>query len=166
MTQTISRRQFLRGDYHGAEVALRPPWSVNESLFVELCNSCGDCITACPTSILVKGRAGFPVVDFRKGECEFCCKCVDVCKTDAIQKKCVPGEVPWALKAVIGDSCITHQEVICRSCTEQCEVHAIKFEINVGHVARPQLEEAKCNGCGACVSICPVNAISVVAPAQ
>jgi len=163
VTQSISRTQFLRGDFRGAEKALRPPWAVNESQFVDLCNSCGDCIPSCPTSILVKGRAGFPVVDFSKGECEFCGNCVAVCKTGALQQTQQPGEVPWALKAVIGDSCITHQGVVCRSCTEQCETRAIEFQLSVGRVPQPQLDEAKCNGCGACVSICPVNAISVVA---
>ena len=166
MTQTISRTQFLRGDYRGADVALRPPWAVNESLFDELCNGCGDCIASCPTSILVKGRAGFPVVNFSKGECEFCANCVVACKTGAIQRTHESGEVPWALKAVIGESCVTQEGVICRSCTEQCEPHAIKFHLDVGSVPQPQLDESKCNGCGACVSICPVNAISVVAPAQ
>ena len=164
MTQAISRMQFLRGDIRGVNKALRPPWAVAESQFTELCNSCGDCISTCPTSILIKGRAGLPVVDFSKGECEFCGDCVATCKTGALQQTYEPGEVPWMLKAVLGDRCLTHQNVICRSCVEQCETRAIVFQLSAGHVPQPQLTEAECTGCGACVAVCPVNAISVVAP--
>lgn len=164
MTQTISRMQFLRGDFGGVEKTLRPPWAVNESLFIRLCNSCGDCITSCPTSILIKGRAGFPVVDFSKGECEFCGQCVAACHTGALERTQFPDEVPWLLKAVIGDRCITYQGVVCRSCVEQCDAHAIMFQLSAGRVPQPQLADARCTGCGACVSICPVNAISIVNP--
>ena len=166
MAQSISRTQFLRGDFRGTEITLRPPWAVYESQFIELCNSCGECIPTCPTSILAKGRAGFPVVDFSKGECEFCGNCVAACNTGALHKTQQPGELPWALKAVIDDDCITQQGVVCRSCTEQCETRAIEFQLSVERVPQPQLDETKCNGCGACVSVCPVNAMSVVAPVQ
>lgn len=165
MTQTISRMQFLRGDFRGVEKTLRPPWAVSESQFVKLCNRCGDCIPSCPTSVLVKGRAGFPVVDFSKGECEFCGHCVAVCKTGALQQTHAPDNIPWLLKAVIDDSCITYQGVICRSCAEQCDARAIVFGLVAGCVPRPELTDSKCTGCGACVSICPVNAISITTPA-
>ena len=139
---------------------------MDEAQFVELCNSCGDCIHSCPTSILVKGRAGFPVVDFSKGECEFCGNCVVSCNSGAIQQKHEPDEAPWPLKAVFADSCVTYQGVICRSCAEQCEVRAIDFKLCAGRVPQPELSVTVCSGCGACVSICPVGAISVIAPTE
>ena len=158
--------QFLRGDFRGTEIALRPPWAVHESLFVELCNRCGDCIRSCPTAILIKGRAGFPVVDFSKGECEFCGHCVAECETGALRQTHQPDDQPWMLKALISDRCVTLQSVICRSCSEQCEVHAIVFPLSAGRVPQPQLDNTMCTGCGACVSVCPVNAISVMLPQQ
>lgn len=157
--------QFLRGDFRGAEKALRPPWAVDESQFVESCNSCGECITACPASILVKARAGFPVVNFSNGECVFCGDCVAACQTGALRQTNDPDEVPWKLKAVIADNCITYQSVVCRSCAEQCESRAIAFQLSAGRVPQPLLANEKCNGCGACVAICPVDAISVEKPA-
>ncbi|WP_455212533.1 4Fe-4S binding protein, partial [Kaarinaea lacus] len=48
------------------------PGSVKINRFVELCNRCGDCADHCPTKLLRKGRGGYPVVDFRTGQCDFC----------------------------------------------------------------------------------------------
>jgi len=161
LKQTISRMQFLSGDFRGGENALRPPWAVEEALFIELCSGCGDCIQCCPTSILVKARAGFPAVDFRHGECEFCGQCAALCKTGALQSSLDTRDAPWALKALIGERCITYQGVICRCCTEGCETQAIRFQLTAGCVPQPQLVETDCTGCGACVAACPVDAISV-----
>lgn len=164
MAQSISRMQFLRGDFQGVEKPLRPPWAVDENQFVELCNRCEDCIPSCPTAILVKGRASYPLVDFSRGECEFCGNCVAACKTGALRQTNAPDEVPWKLKAVIADNCIAYQSVVCRSCAEQCDARAIVFQLSAGRVPQPRLARDKCNGCGACVLICPVHAISVVNP--
>jgi ferredoxin-type protein NapF len=164
MAQSISRMQFLRGDFRGVEKLLRPPWAVEETQFVVLCNCCEECIPSCPTAILVKGRAGYPIVDFNRGECEFCGNCVTACTTGALQRTQAAGEIPWKYKAEIADSCITYQGVVCRSCAEQCETRAIAFQLSAGRVPQPRLADEKCNGCGACVAICPVNAISVINP--
>ncbi len=164
MADTISRMQFLSGDFRGAEKSFRPPWSVVESHFIKLCNRCGDCLAACPTSILVKGRGGYPVVDFINGECEFCGNCALACKTAALNQSHALGEVPWALKAKVSDTCIAYHGVVCRSCYDQCETRAIEFGPTAGRVPVPQLDIEKCTGCGACVAVCPVNAISVFEP--
>lgn len=158
----ISRTQLLSGDFRGERVVLRPPWSVDEAQFVELCTSCGECIGVCPTSILQKGRGGYPIVDFQKGECEFCAKCVEKCETGALKRlESGTNTLPWQLKAVIGESCLAYQGVICRSCGEQCESRAIFFQLSIGHAPRPEINPASCNGCGACYASCPTNAISI-----
>jgi len=157
--------QFLKGDFRGIGQSLRPPWAVDEAGFVELCTGCGDCIAICPSTILVEARAGFPVVDFNKGECEFCGQCEAVCTSGALRRSDISGASPWELKAVIDDNCITYQDIICRSCTEKCVSDAIQFQLKVGCVSPPQVEDTLCTGCGACVSGCPVSAISVVASA-
>lgn len=157
----MDRAQFLRGDWRAGNAPQRPPWSVNEVRFVELCRGvrlCGECISACPEKILKTGRGQFPVVDFDIGGCSFCTKCVDACPSGALDPS---GYPPWDLKATINDTCLSEQGVECRSCGEACATSAIKFRHVVGSVAKPVLEPDACTGCGECLSVCPVKAITV-----
>jgi len=159
MSTPISRAQFLRGDFRGDRTAVRPPWAVSEKSFFERCNSCGDCINACPTHILQPARGHFPAVDFKHGECTFCRACLEACHTGALRADI--ADAPWTVRAVIGDGCLTKHGVICRTCGEQCESRAIRFRPAVGRVSQPELSIEQCNGCGACVAPCPANALSL-----
>lgn len=162
MTKSVSRAQFLRGDFGGNRQAFRPPWAVAEADFVEMCNRCGDCLPACPEKILEKGRGGFPLVNFSLGECTFCGECVKVCKSKALRQ--TEGEQPWALKARIAASCLALNQVVCRSCGESCPTSAIRFRVATGAVARPEIDPVACTGCGACVGPCPVAAVTIAEP--
>ena len=62
-----SRRQFLRGDFSGRDMPLRPPWALREREFAQRCTRCDACNDACPTGIIVRGQGGFPEVDFSRG---------------------------------------------------------------------------------------------------
>jgi len=158
----INRAQFLRGDWTASDVSQRPPWSIDESNFVTTCRGskqCGDCITACPEKILISGRGSFPVVDFNLGGCTFCGKCVEACPVEAFDST---RDQPWALKANIKETCVSMKGVECRSCGEVCETEAINFRLVVGGVAEPVLDIEACTGCGECIGICPVDAISTI----
>lgn len=160
MSTQISRMQFLRGDFKGQEKPLRPPWAIDESLFSEICDSCGECIKQCPTHIIRQARAGFPVVDFAEGECLFCEQCVDACKPRALLK--TELKKPWAIKASINtETCIAHQGVECRSCYDPCEARAIMMPPRLGGISIPVISSDSCTGCGACFTVCPVNAVSI-----
>lgn len=163
-TRPVSRSQFLQGDFTGKSGVIRPPWAVEESRFVELCTRCAACVEHCPSAILRKGRAGYPMVDFRAGECDFCGECVSRCETGALQASQNQTGAPWQLKAVIGDHCLAIQNVICRTCSEFCESRAIEFRLSAGRVPQPELIESQCNGCGACYASCPAEAISFHKP--
>ena len=52
-------------------------------------------------------------------------------------------------------------QVVCQSCQDTCETEAISFKYIHSKIPQPQIELDKCNGCGACVSICPQNAIEL-----
>ncbi|HEB99224.1 MAG TPA: ferredoxin-type protein NapF [Thiotrichales bacterium] len=163
MTRGISRFQFLRGDFGGRETSPRPPWSISEQAFLESCSRCDACFTACPERILVRGRGGYPEIDFSRGECTFCGRCARACPTAALG---VPEGPPWLLKAEIDERCLAAGGVVCRTCGEQCETGAIRFRLAAGGVARPELDLARCTGCGACVAPCPAQAIRVLPPHQ
>ncbi|HEY9200263.1 MAG TPA: ferredoxin-type protein NapF [Gammaproteobacteria bacterium] len=163
MATSINRMQFLRGDFSGRQSPLRPPWAKSEAEFIESCTACNECLSACPQKIIVKGRAGYPLVDFNLGECVFCERCLQACPTDALEKT---GDQPWQIQAEISPSCLTMKGVVCRSCSEHCETRAIRFIARVGEVARPQINSQSCNGCGACVAVCPVAAVEIHHAAQ
>ncbi len=157
---TISRMQFLRGDFSGKEAPLRPPWAIAESLFTEICTGCGDCISHCPTHIIQLARANFPVINFSFGECLFCEQCVDACQSHALLKN--TQDAVWNVKASINDkACLTYQGVTCRSCFDPCEARAIQMPPQLGGISTPVLNPNICTGCGACFSVCPVQAISM-----
>ncbi len=153
----ISRRRFFsrtRVD----ESAVRLPWLANPAQFTDLCTRCGKCADKCETKIITKGDGGFPSVDFNIDECTFCYQCADACPESLFLPK---ADAPWNAKATINDSCLAKQNVECRSCGDACETMAIRFKLEIGKVAQPNLDLDECNGCGACVSVCPTSSINV-----
>jgi ferredoxin-type protein NapF len=152
--------QFLRGDFKGKKSPLRPPWAVDETLFTEICTSCGECVSQCPANIIKQARGNFPIIDFTSGECLFCEQCVDVCKPQALLKN--KKKTPWSLKVSIDENiCIAHHGVECRSCYDPCEYHAIAMPPRLGGFSIPVIHSDNCTGCGACFSVCPVQAVSI-----
>jgi len=160
-TAVSSRRDFLRTRWRQTAAPLRPPWALPEHEFIERCTRCSDCRSACPERIIVKGDGGFPEIDFRSGACTFCADCVAACPADAF---CDPVASPWPYKARIADSCVSLHGVVCRSCGENCEFEAIRFQLCNGSISEASIDASQCNGCGACVARCPVGAIEVHAP--
>jgi len=152
--------QFLRGDFSGKKIPLRPPWAVDEADFTAICDRCGDCIQTCPTKIIKKDRGSFPVIDFSRGECTFCADCVTACKPGALLK--IQSAVAWQIVATIDhDKCIAFKKVECRSCYDPCETKAIKMKARVSGIAMPSVNGDNCNGCGACIAVCPTQAINM-----
>ena len=149
----------------GGRLEIRPPWSVDADLFVRLCNCCGRCIKACPEEILVRDRAGYPRVDFGRGECTFCHLCRNVC-LDAAREEGREGpfhleERPWQLIARIGSGCLVARGTLCRTCGDVCDGRAIRFIPRGEGFARPEVDVNLCSGCGACGRVCPVQAIEI-----
>ncbi len=136
--------------------SLRPPWS-SESSIRASCTSCGSCIQACPENILRRGRSGTPVVDFDAGACTFCADCAEACPEPVFDL----SRSPWDLTAEVQANCLLNSGVTCRTCTDVCEVAALRFELACGSVGRIKVETEACTGCGACIPVCPVSAIAV-----
>ena len=163
-----TRRNFFRIKKVVASDMIRLPWIINEQHFTDNCSQCGDCLSACEEQIIIKGDGGFPTIDFTKGECTFCQKCVESCKLPLFAENLT--EQPWRLTnnegltanlaIEIKDNCLAVNQVFCRSCQDSCEGEAISFQYTTSSIPQPVINKNDCNGCGACVSVCPQTSIS------
>lgn len=159
-TNTINRRQFLRGNFRQTTTAIRPPWALTAYDFINACSRCDECVDKCPEKIIVKDENSFPIVDFGLGGCTFCQECVAACDDGALSTG-HPEQLPWGLKADISNDCISLHAVTCRSCADSCEEEAISFRSQVGGISLPEINTTSCTGCGFCLATCPVTAIKV-----
>ncbi|KAB2850571.1 MAG: ferredoxin-type protein NapF [Hyphomicrobiaceae bacterium] len=142
----------------GGQPQWRPPWTGDEAGFLEACTACGDCIEACPTGLLGKGHAGYPIADFAHAACTFCGRCAEICEAGCFRSASGPA---WGLRATISTACVEARGVACRRCTDACEHSAIRFRPRVGGGAIAEVDGRACTGCGACLAPCPVRAISI-----
>lgn len=152
----LSRRGLLFGRSRVIKAGLRPPGALAEAAFLDACTACDDCSKACPSQIIVHGDGRFPEMDFTHGECTFCGDCQSACKTGALT-----GAKPdWKVQ-IANDKCIASQGVECRVCGEACAARALVFRPRLGGVALPEIDTDRCNGCGACIAPCPMQALSI-----
>ena len=142
---------------------LRPPGALAEDDFMALCIKCERCISICPTDIIEPLgiedgilQARTPVLTYTNDCCTFCDECRKVCPTGAI------GEVdPWTpeqgrigVAILHEDRCLAFpQTQSCGICIDACPYAALSFDDE----RQPVVDETACNGCGACVKICPAN---------
>lgn len=160
-----SRRAFLFGAPVSRPRAMRPPWSLDERDFAAACTGCGDCLTACPESILILDANQVVAVDFTQGQnaCTFCGACAEICTAPAFLAPEQRGmTASWTWRARVTDNCLTHEGVMCQSCKDACGDRAISFAYGVGRVAQPVIDLDLCTGCGACQAPCPAAAIAFV----
>jgi ferredoxin-type protein NapF len=160
MLHSINRRQFLRGDLGAKRTPIRPPWGLAEAAFIATCNRCGDCVPACPEHVIAIGSGAYPQLDFSHATCSFCAECVGVCPTGALRRH-TDTQLPWANKAELTPGCLTLAGIVCRSCGEHCDVGAIHFQLPRNGVAYPRIDAAVCTGCGACIGVCPAQALTL-----
>lgn len=154
----------------------RPPGSVGEKDFLNLCIRCGECMQVCPTNFIQpalfqSGMDGIwtPILHPRSGYCEFeCNKCTQVCPTKAIKKLTKKEKKEFKIGTAVIDRnrCYTYADGYnCAVCEEHCPVpdKAIRFRevpvwnykgklVNVKQIyVVPDL----CTGCGICENVCP-----------
>lgn len=159
----LSRRHLLRGHLKAAAPAVQLPWSLPWPEFVADCSRCGDCLSACPEQIIIKGDGGFPALDLGRGECSFCGDCASACQEPLFRPR---DQRPWDYIAQITEGCLANGQVYCQRCQDSCEARAIRFVPVLGRVPTPSVDATLCTGCGACVGDCPVGSIKVASPAH
>jgi len=156
----MQRRNLFRGKISSHTEDIRLPWLKSLSLFYENCSRCYDCIQACPEHIINIADGKYPGVNFKTGGCTFCGECAEACSLDLFNSH--TSHKPWHLIAQVGKSCLSYQQVSCRSCEDSCPSNAIKFTPQLGKTPLPEIILDQCTGCGFCVSPCPVFALEIV----
>lgn len=140
----------------GSEELLRPPGAQDEPTLQSSCLKCDRCRSICPAGIIGVAHiedgilnARTPVLDFRKGYCDFCDLCLNVCPTGAIRPFDETKE-KIGVAIVQKDRCLAYSNG-CEECAQACPYEAITLD-SAGY---PVVDAAKCNGCGKCENVCP-----------
>ena len=177
----IATRSFgARLDDPHAFRPIRPPGSVPEQQFLEMCIRCGECFKACPNNVLqVEGfQQGFeglwtPLVNADWAGCESSCNaCGQVCPTGAI--RALPLEekkvARMGLAVVNEGTCLplANREA-CQLCVDECiaagyeaiefiyvhtELDASGVPVDGSGFVAPVVLAEKCVGCGLCQTRC------------
>ena len=196
---SLSRRGFLVGALGGlaaavgiqkvwgakigtpaAALPVRPPGSVPEPEFLQMCIRCGECFQACPNNVLQpiafeQGLEGIwtPQVVAKWSGCEpRCNNCGQVCPTGAIRPLPIEEKrvARMGLAIVNEQTCLPYaRREACQMCVDECNAanyNAIEF-IRVGTemdkdgkpiedtgFLAPVILADKCVGCGLCETRC------------
>lgn len=139
------------------KAVLRPPGGQDETSFIAKCLRCDRCRSVCPTGVIGIGHlsdsildARTPVLEFHRGYCNFCAKCVEVCPTRALKSFDIK-KVKIGFAKVQQNICIAWDTGGCAVCMTACPYHAISLD-QFGH---PVVNTKECNGCGMCEKVCP-----------
>lgn len=162
-----SRRRLFKGKLNTQTPGLRLPWIKSEQYFVNNCTQCHDCIAVCESNIIKKDENNLPVIDFSHGECTFCNQCEDICKEPLFLDKASIKEkalAPWPTELTINDKCLATNQIFCQSCQDVCNTSAISFSYLTSSIPEPVVSIPDCSQCGACISVCPQQAIELKLP--
>lgn len=141
---------------------LRPPYALDELEFLLACTRCGDCIEACPHSVIFKlsARLGAevaatPALDLLNTACHLCedWPCVSACEPQALLRKDdEPGLPRLALAEIDTTACLPYSGPECGACKDSCPVDGAMTWL----MEQPRIEQALCTGCGLCREACIV----------
>jgi len=165
-----------RLDQENALRPVRPPGSVEESRFLEICIRCGECFKVCPNHVLQplafeQGLEGLwtPYAELDWAGCDSSCNaCGQVCPTEAILP--LPLEekrvTKMGLAIVATSTCLPHVGAeACQLCVDECNAagyEAIEFtrvrkereDGGMDEWLAPVVLSDKCVGCGLCQMRC------------
>lgn len=149
-----------------SNAVVRPPGAQDEERLTSLCVRCQKCYEACPQHVIAPShiengimQMRTPTMKFSDNWCDFCSEanggsplCAKTCPTGAIslQDDAKP-ETTIIGKAVINqDWCLAYRLTGCKFCYDACPYDALGLDDK----GRPFVVADRCNGCGACESVC------------
>lgn len=131
---------------------LRPPGAAPESVFLDRCTRCGDCIKACPyQAITIHPTNGSPILFPDQTPCTLCedFPCIAACGTDALVP--VEGVEHVNMGTAVVSERICTAEQGCHACISKCPTHALSMDFGTFRVV---VSTDECVGCGVCEYTC------------
>jgi ferredoxin-type protein NapG len=151
-------------------ILLRPPGAIDEEIFQKRCQSCGNCIEACPVQAIYPAPAETkewtPVIDPAISPCVLCAelKCTQVCPSDALQPLSTPNEVCIGTAVIDTARCTAWRGLPCRICYDVCPISGV-IQLEIGErTLVPVAGETPCVGCGVCIHHCPAEGAILIIP--
>jgi ferredoxin-type protein NapG len=133
---------------------------------ISACIRCERCYEICPRSVIAPAHIEngivamrTPTFDFSRDYCDWCQEsnggqplCVNACPTLALELPtgATPENTILGKADLNTDWCLAYKLIGCRYCYDACPYEAMDLDSS----GRPYVIEDKCNGCGACESVC------------
>lgn len=149
--------------FQPSTAVVRPPGGQDEQALLAACIRCEKCIEVCPRGAIKLEHIEdgilamrTPQMNFYSDYCDFCERenggaalCAAACPTGALDPAKATG-------AIIGKAhltrewCLAYLDTGCHFCYDACPYGAIELDDH----RRPYVIADRCNGCGACESVC------------
>ena len=166
MAGEISRRELFsfwrrRPEPTPDPTPLRPPGALPEAAFLDACQRCGKCVDVCPRQALgplaAGPAAGTPHFVPRQAPCVVCegLQCTHVCPSGALKPLGDPTQIRIGTAAITPDRCLAYRGQACAACVDICPIPGALRRVAHGSFAVPQVDAARCIGCGLCENYCP-----------
>ncbi len=166
-------KKYLFKDYQKDSLqTVLPPSANSAEQFFKLCTFCSQCISVCPTNVLIPSglengphNLSKPAMNYNQSYCSYECNvCLSVCPTKALTY--YPLEYKKQIKIGTAelneDTCIPYvDKKECGACAEHCPTGAITSQ-EKDQILVPIFDERYCIGCGNCQCVCPVEPIRAI----
>ena len=119
------------------------------------CVFCGLCAKACPVDALSVDRKA-KTWDVDEDTCVKCGACIDKCPKKSLSFGAAPDVAPAAPAEPVYPELDAAECIYCRACENECPEGAILADLEDW-----QLDKDKCVGRGACIDVCPAEALKI-----
>lgn len=150
-------RELSKRIFAGSKILQRMPYFTSDLYAICLACEHKGCIEICPEDIIMLNADGVASLDFSKSGCIFCQECVKMCyaKNGEHNGFDHTREEVNARMKIEPLKCLAWNGSICSSCKDACPC-----KITFTGMFYPEIMQ--CNGCGLCISRCPMDAIGFV----